>query len=173
MSCSLPSTPELTLQDSLSEFTATNQRELAFTGKHKGQAILALLAAHAMNSYPVLLDLTDGVVHHLLQLVGTSLIAWTHLTPQQAYYKQALWLKNPQAAERQNLLEAIPEADAAPLKKMRLYKPEAAALAQLSPELLEDLAPTERLARAFHVFNNVADTASPLPMPDAVDAWYG
>ena len=127
----------LTLQDSLSEFTTTNPRELAFTGKRKGQAILALLAAHAMNSYPVLLDLTDGVVHHLLQLVGTSLIAWTHLTPQQAYYKQALWLKNPQAADRQNLLEAILVADAAPLKTMRLYKPEAAALTQLSPELLE------------------------------------
>ena len=125
-----------------------------------------------MNSFPVLLDLTDGVVHHLLQLAGTSLTAWTQLTPQQAYYKQALWLKNPQAAQRQNILETIPEADAAPLKKMRLYRPEAAALAQLSPELLEDLSPNERLARAFHVFSNVADIGSPLPMPDAVAAWY-
>ena len=158
------------MQESLSEFTATNQHDLAFTGKRKGQAILALLAAHALNSYPVLLDLTDGGVHHLLQLAGTSLIAWTHLTPQQAYYKQAVWLENLQAAERQNRLEIIPEA---PLKKMRLYKPEAAALSQLSPELLKDLLPTERLARAFHVFNNVTDIASPLPMPNAVAAWYG
>ena len=163
----------MTLQESLSEFTATNQHDLTFTGNRKGQAILALLAAHALNSYPVLLDLTDGVVHHLLQLAGTSLTAWTHLTPQQSYYKQALWLENPQAAERQNRLETISEADAAPLKKMRLYKPEAAALAQLSPELLEDLMPIERLARAFHVFNNVTDIASPLPMPDAVAAWHG
>lgn len=41
---------ELTLQDSLSEFTAANPYEMAFTGKRKGQGILALLAAHAMNS---------------------------------------------------------------------------------------------------------------------------
>lgn len=48
-----------------------------------------LLAACAVNSYPLLFDLTDGATHHVVQLTGTSLICWTHLMPQQAYYKQA------------------------------------------------------------------------------------
>ena len=160
------------MQDSQSQLAAIGDQHISFNGKRKGQAIVALLAAHALTDYPVLLDLTDGVTHHLLQLTGTSLIAWTNLSPQQAYHKQALWLRKPAAAERHRALEIIPEADAAPLKKMRLYRPEAAALTQLSHELLDDLSPAERLDRAFHVFNSVADIASPLPMPDAVAAWY-
>ena len=47
------------------------------------------------------------------------------------------------------------------------------ALAQLSPELLEDLSPAKKVARAYHVLDGVANFASPLPMPDAVAAWYG
>ena len=161
------------MQDNETIFTDVGNEQTTFSGKRKGQAVMALLAAHALNNYPVLLDLTDGVVHHLLQLTGTSLIAWEDLTRQQAYYKQALWLNVPQASERRVILETIPEDDAAPLKKMRLHRPEATALAQLSPELLEDLLPAERIDRAFHILYNVADTASPLPMPDAVAAWYG
>ncbi len=91
--------------------------------------------------------------------------------PQQAYYKQAELLAKPAAAQRQNTLDSIPENDAAPLKKMRLCRPDAATLAQLSPELLDDLSPAERVGRAYHVFNSVADFASPLLMPDAVAAW--
>lgn len=74
-----------------------------------------------------------------------------------------------------NTLKLIPEDDAVPhtLKKMRLYRPEAATLAQLSPELLDDLSLAERVGRAFHVLDSVAGFASPLPMPDAVAAWYG
>ncbi len=158
------------MQDRESEY---GDEQTTFTGRRKGQSVVALLAACALNSYPVLFDLTDGVVHHVLQLTGTSLVSWTNLTPQQAYYTQAQWLSRPNAAQRQNSLESIPEDDAAPLKKMRLYKPEGAALAQLSPELLEDLSPAERVARAYHVLDSVADFASPLPMPDAVSAWYG
>jgi len=29
------------------------------------------------------------------------------------------------------------------------------------------------VGRAYHVLDSVADFASPLPMPDAVAAWYG
>ena len=154
-------------------FTDVGYEQTTFSSKRKGQAVVALLAVHALNNYPVLLDLTDGVVHHLLQLTSRSLIVWADLTPQQAYYKQALWVNVPQAAEQQVTLETIPEDDAAPLKKMRLHRPEATALVQLSPELLEDLSPAERLDRAFHILSNVADTASPLVMPDVVAAWYG
>ena len=144
-----------------------------FAGRRKGQSIIALLAACAINSYPVLFDLTDGHTHHLLQLTGTRLVSWTDLTPQQAYFKQAQWLAKPNATQPQNNLDSIPEDDALPLKKMRIYRPEATALAQLSPELLEDLSSVEKVARAYHVLDSVADFASPLPIPDAVAAWYG
>lgn len=144
-----------------------------FAGRRKGQSIVALLAACAINSYPVLLDLTDGLTHHLLQLTGTRLVSWTDLTPEQAYFKQAQWLAKPNATQRQNTLDSIPEDDALPLKKMRIHRPEAMALAQLSPELLEDLSPAKKVARAYHVLDGVANFASPLPMPDAVAAWYG
>lgn len=69
-----------------------------FTGKRKGQSVVALLAACALNSYPLLLDLTDDATHHVLQLTGTSLICWTDLMPQQAYYKQAEWLARPDSS---------------------------------------------------------------------------
>ena len=110
-----------------------------FAGRRKGQSIVALLAACAINSFPVLFDLTDGLTHHLLQLTGTCLVSWTDLTPQQAYFKQAQWLARPNATQRQHTLDSIPEVDALPLNKMREYRPEAAALAQVSPDLLEDL----------------------------------
>jgi len=150
----------------------SGDEQTTFTGRRKGQSVVALLAACALNSYPLLLDLTDGATHHVLQLTGTSLICWTNLMPQQAYYKQAEWLARPDAAQRQNTLQSIPEDDAAPLKKMRLCRPEAATLARLSPELLDDLSLAERVGRAYHVLDSVADFASPLPMPDAVAAWY-
>jgi len=151
----------------------SGDEQTTFAGRCKGQSVVALLAACALNSYPLLLDLTDGTTHHVLQLNGTSLICWTNLMPQQAYYKQAELLAKPDAAQRQNTLDSIPEDDAAPLKKMRLCRPEAATLAQLSPELLDDLSPAERVGRAYHVLNSVADFASPLPMPGAVAAWCG
>ncbi len=151
----------------------SGDEQTTFAGRCKGQSVVALLAACALNSYPLLLDLTDGTTHHVLQLNGTSLICWTNLMPQQAYYKQAELLAKPDAAQRQNTLDSIPEDDAAPLKKMRLCRPEAATLAQLSPELLDDLSPAERVGRAYLVLNSVADFASPLPMPGAVAAWCG
>ncbi len=101
------------------------------------------------------------------------MVSWTDLTPQQAYFKQAQWLAKPNATQRQNTLDSIPEDDALPLKKMRIHRPEAMALAQLSPELLEDLSRAKKVARAYHVLDGVANFASPLPMPDAVAAWYG
>ena len=153
--------------------SGSGDEHTTFTGKRKGQSVVALLAACALNSYPLLLDLTDGATHHVLQLTGTSLICWTDLMPQQAYYKQAEWLARPDAPQRKHILESIPEDDAAPLKKMRSCRPEAAALAQIAPEVLNDLSLAERVGRAYHVLDTVADVASPLPMRDAVAAWYG
>ena len=45
-------------------------------------------------------------------------------------------------------------------------------MAQLSPEVLDDLSLAERVGRAFHVLDSVAGFVSPLPMPDAIAAWY-
>jgi hypothetical protein len=53
----------------------SGDEQIPFTSRRKGQSILALLAACALNSYPMLLDLTNGATHHLLQLTGTTLIA--------------------------------------------------------------------------------------------------
>lgn len=91
--------------------------------------------------------------------------------PLQAYCKQAEWLARPEAAQRQHTLESIPEDDAAPLKQMHLSRPEAATPAQLSPELLDDLSPAERVGRVYHTLDSITDAASPLLMPDAVAAW--
>lgn len=79
----------------------------------------------------------------------------------------------PNATHRQNTLDSIPEDDALPLKKMRIYRPEATALAQLSPELLEHMSSVEKVALAYHVSDSMANFAYPLPMPDTVAAWYG
>ncbi len=49
----------------------------------KGQAVAAFLGACAYNVFPLIMDLTDGEVHHLLQLQGTELFEWTNLKPQQ------------------------------------------------------------------------------------------
>lgn len=153
--------------------SGSGDEQTTFAGRRKGHSVVALLAACALNSYPMLLDLTDGATHHVLQLTGSSLICWTNLMPQQAYYKQAEWLARPDAAQRQHVLESITEDDAAPLKKMRSCRPVQAALAQLSPEVLSDLPLAERVGRAYHVLDSVSDFASPLPMPDALAAWYG
>ncbi|KAA6421563.1 MAG: hypothetical protein FRX49_08507 [Trebouxia sp. A1-2] len=95
----------------------------------------------------------------LLRFTGTRLVSWTDLPPQQAYFKQAQWLARPTATQRQHTLDSIPEDDALPLKKMRVYRPDAAALAQVSPDLLEDLSAPEQQSYG------TVQYASPLPSP--------
>lgn len=81
---------------------------------HRGQCVSSCLGAYAYNRFPLLLDLTDGEVHHMLRVHGNELIVWECLMPQQAYYKQAEVLKAastsyPGAALR--TLEHVPEED--------------------------------------------------------------
>ena len=97
----------------------------------KPDQILSLLTAKANPKASTISSV--GSAEAVLGLTGTSLICWTNLRPQQAYYKHAEWLARPDAAQRKHTLESIPEDDAAPLKKMRSCRPAAAALAQLSP----------------------------------------
>jgi hypothetical protein len=56
-----------------------------YSAKCKGQTVAAIIGAYAHNSFPFLLDLTDGEVHHILQLQGSELVAWTGLTPTQVW----------------------------------------------------------------------------------------
>ncbi len=91
---------------------------------HKAQIITTMLAAYAHTECPVMLDLTDGVTHKLMQIRDDDLYIWERLSPQQAYYKQAEVLK-PLAgllSEKRLLfnLEDIPEELRGPVKKARL-----------------------------------------------------
>eukprot|EP00898_Chlorokybus_atmophyticus_P007920 jgi/Chlat1/8129/Chrsp75S07561 len=94
---------------------------MAVTGCLKGQALISMLGAYAANTYPLMLDITDGVVHHLLQMRGDELLEWFNLTPQQAYLKQAhLLLEQKDCLTRKNLrLEDIPEHLQRPVIKVR------------------------------------------------------
>jgi hypothetical protein len=56
-----------------------------FAAAWKGQAVTAFIGACAYNAFPLIMDLTDGEVHHLLQLKGTELLEWTNLEPQQVW----------------------------------------------------------------------------------------
>ena len=101
---------------------------------HRGQCISSCLGAYAYNRFPLLLDLTDGEVHHMIRVSGSQLILWGDLTPQQAYYKQAEILKAastsyPGLALR--TLEGVPEEEQAPMKKCRSLRPRGGLLEQL------------------------------------------
>lgn len=63
--------------------TGASEKNVSLTAGWKGQAVAALIGACAHNVFPVAMDLTDGEVHHLLQLKGDGLYEWTDLTPQQ------------------------------------------------------------------------------------------
>ncbi|KAK9824895.1 hypothetical protein WJX74_004024 [Apatococcus lobatus] len=64
------------------------------SGSGRPQAICALLAAHVVTQVPMLADLTDGTVHHLLLMNGGELITYSSCRPLQAYYKIAQWLNS-------------------------------------------------------------------------------
>ncbi|CAL8469031.1 g8572 [Coccomyxa elongata] len=90
---------------------------------HRARTVTAMLAAYAYNEYPVIIDLTDGVAHHLLQIRGNYLYVWETLSPQQAYYKQADVLKSLAGLLSEKklrfTLEDIPEEMQGPVKKAR------------------------------------------------------
>lgn len=56
---------------------------IEYSAGRKGQVVSAMIGALAYNNYPVAVDLTDGEVHHILQLRGAQLYTWTNLTPSQ------------------------------------------------------------------------------------------
>lgn len=57
-------------------------RALAFDDG-RAQVICAVLAGAALCQTPLLMDLTDGEVHHLLRLQGQELVVFQDCTPKQ------------------------------------------------------------------------------------------
>ncbi|KAK9787008.1 hypothetical protein WJX73_000191 [Symbiochloris irregularis] len=90
----------------------------------RAQVVCAALAGAALSQTPLLMDLTDGTVHHLLQLRGDELVVYQHCSPQQAYSEMARWLAQlgPWKVRRSTCAQppkGLPELDARPLKKLR------------------------------------------------------
>ena len=62
---------------------------MKFTGNPKGQSIAITLGTMATCRWPVMVDLTDGAVHHLMCLKANRLVVWEGLSPTEAYNKIA------------------------------------------------------------------------------------
>ena len=63
------------------------------SARHKGQAILELLATYSAVQHPLSLYLTDGLVYHRLTLLGKKLACWKDIEPQQALHCMVRELK--------------------------------------------------------------------------------
>lgn len=61
------------------------EQGIQFAAAFKGQAVTALVGACAYNVLPLIMDLTDGEVHHLLHVKGNELFVWTDLEPRQVW----------------------------------------------------------------------------------------
>lgn len=147
-------------------------RHVAFS-THRGQCISSCLGAYAYNRFPLLLDLTDGEVHHMIRVNGSQLILWEGLSPQQAYYKQAEVLKAastsyPGLALR--TLEGVPEEDQAPMKKCRSLRPGGGLLEQLD-SVVPCMPEHERVSCAQEIIASW-ETAKSLPMSSAAQSMY-
>jgi hypothetical protein len=132
-----------------------------------------MLGAYAYNNFPLMIDLTDGVVHHLLQVRGTDLYMWTDLSARQAYYKQAELLRSlpDLLPDRKPQMEAIPEDLQIPLKKMRSLRSSSGVKEQLD-SVLPFLPMSERLSAAQEIIASWAQ-AAPRPMSSDVLTMFG
>ncbi|PNW72982.1 hypothetical protein CHLRE_14g614200v5 [Chlamydomonas reinhardtii] len=125
----------------------------------KGQAILKLLAACAYGPCPVLLDLTDGMKHTVYTIRGLELIAWTELTPTQAYYLQARHLMSDSSRTVRALtLEQIPEEEQAWMRPLHQLRPESGLREQLE-SVIPFLPPDERMPAALELIHAWAQQA--------------
>ena len=135
-------------------------------GSQKGQAVAAMLGAYAYNQYPLLMDLTDGKVHHLLQVVGSELFEWVDLTSRQAYYKQSEFLtSHPVLLVSRNLkLDDIPEELQQPIKKLRGLLCDAAGLQEQLDSVVPFLPEEDRLPVTLELMLEWSRSA-PLQLP--------
>ncbi|PNW71069.1 hypothetical protein CHLRE_17g745297v5 [Chlamydomonas reinhardtii] len=142
----------------------------------KGQAIVELLAACAYGPCPVLLDLTDGMKHIVYTIRGAELIAWTELTPTQAYNLQARHLMSDTSRTARGLtLEQIPEEEQAWMRPLHQLRPESGLHEQLE-SVIPFLPPDERMPAALELIHAWAQQAQqpapPMQLPDSMWAFY-
>ncbi|DBA90686.1 TPA: hypothetical protein ACH3X1_003903 [Trebouxia sp. C0004] len=129
---------------------------LTYRGREKGRSIIASLGAYAYNAWPLLLDLTDGEVHHLIMIRNDELTYWDNLTPQQAYVKQSeILCSSVTLVDRKLKMTSIPEDLQRPLKKLRELQVDSGLLEQLDG-IVPDLPCEERLAAAFEIISTWA-----------------
>ncbi|KAK9824896.1 hypothetical protein WJX74_004024 [Apatococcus lobatus] len=79
------------------DFVAYHQKQLQLLGVTFGQGGFKVMDLHGCEGswiVPMLADLTDGTVHHLLLMNGGELITYSSCRPLQAYYKIAQWLNS-------------------------------------------------------------------------------
>lgn len=139
---------------------------------HRGQTVTSCVGAYAFNRAPLLLDLTDGDVHHVLQLHDIELTVWESLTPQQAYVKQSQVL---QAMSRQHpgpalrRLKNIPEEEQAPMKKCRSLRPSSGLVEQLE-SVVPFMPDDERVSCAREI---ITAWEAAHPMSDAAQSMFG
>jgi len=123
-----------------------------YSGSEKGQSVIALLGAYAYNAWPLLLDLTDGEVHHLIMIRDEELIYWDNLTPQQAYAKQSeVLLSNATLVDRK-LMTSIPDDLQRPLKKLRELQVDSGLLEPLNGTV-PDLPCEESLSASYELIS--------------------
>ncbi|DBA76362.1 TPA: hypothetical protein ACH3X1_010072 [Trebouxia sp. C0004] len=126
---------------------------LTDSGGEKGQSVIATLGAYAYNAWPLLLDLTDGQVHHLIMIRNDELIFWDNLTPQQAYVKQSEMLNSSATLmDRKLKMTSISEDLQQPLKKLRKLQGDSALLEQLNG-IVPNLPCEERLAASYEIIS--------------------
>ncbi len=124
-----------------------------YSGTEKGQSVIATLGAYAYNAWPLLLDLTDGQVHHLIMIRNDELIYWDNLTPQQAYVKQSeVLLSSASLVDRKLKMTSIPDDLQQPLKKLRKLQVDSGLLEQLNG-IVPDLPCKERLAASYDIIS--------------------
>ena len=128
---------------------------MSYSARNKGQSIAIALGALACASWPMFVDLTDGVVHHLLALRGERLMVWQGLTPSQAYNKIAQDLgADPDLASIDAALEeAVDEGNDAlrQLKQIRMTIQVPSVLREQLDSVLPFLSGPEKYRAAFEI----------------------
>lgn len=137
---------------------------MTYSGSEKGQSVIATLGAYAYNAWPLLLDLTDGEVHHLIMIRDDELIYWDNLTPQQAYAKQSeVLLSSITLVNRKLKMTSIADDLQQPLKKLRALQVDCGLLEQLNG-IVPDLPCEERLAASYELISTWAHL-QPIRLP--------
>ena len=140
---------------------------------NRGQCITSCLGAYAYNRFPLLLDLTDGEVHHLLQVRGNTLVIWENISPHQAYYKQAEVLKAASTSYpglALKTLENVAEEDQIPMKKCRTLRPNSGLLEQLD-SVVPFMPEHERVSCAQDIIETW-EVARSVPMSKTAQGMY-